>query len=309
MISIIIPVYNAGNYIRDCLESVRVQTYTDFEVICVNDGSIDNSDTICSEFVNIDSRFSLINQANAGVSVARNTGLDKAQGEYVCFVDADDIIAPQYLQTFWDIAQQGDFAYCGFTMNLSLLGSGSSKTKALSAKEFLNNVATLTIEHPNLWAMIFRTDIISKHNIRFTPGCVRNEDTEFYVMYLLHVDRVILIDYAGYYYREDNPSSAMKRLNMKTLTALEAAKRMGNTLVEHCILEDKDVFLNISLQSYIFNTARQSKQDMFDYLHANYNIPKAMKSMLNNAKFKRRLLAFVYLVLGKQIFYKFMSIL
>lgn len=96
MISIIIPVYNAENYLRDCLESVRVQTYIDFEVICVNDGSIDNSDTICSEFANIDSRFSLITQANAGVSVARNTGLDKAQGEYVCFVDADDIIAPRY---------------------------------------------------------------------------------------------------------------------------------------------------------------------------------------------------------------------
>lgn len=213
------------------------------------------------------------------------------------------------LEIFLGIAQRGDFAYCGFTMNLSLLGSGSSNTKALSAKEFLKNIATLTIKHPNLWAMIFRYDIICKYNIRFTPGCVRNEDTEFYVMYLLHVDRVILFDYAGYYYREDNPSSAMKRLNMKALTALDAAKRMGITLVEHCILEDKDVFLNISLQSYVFNTPRQSKQDMFDYLHANYDIPKAMKAMLHNAKFKRRLLAFVYLVLGKQIFYKFISIL
>ena len=92
MISIIVPVYNSEKYLDECLRSIQKQSYSNFEVICVNDGSPDNSADICQRFVDKDKRFRLINQENGGVSSARNRALKEAKGEYVCFVDSDDVI-------------------------------------------------------------------------------------------------------------------------------------------------------------------------------------------------------------------------
>lgn len=96
-ISVIIPVYNAEKYLAETLDSVLNQTFTDFEVIAVNDGSTDNSLNILNEYGNKDSRIKIFSNSNSGVSTARNTGIEKASGEYICFIDADDLIASEYM--------------------------------------------------------------------------------------------------------------------------------------------------------------------------------------------------------------------
>ena len=96
MISVIIPVYNVENYLEECLNSVQHQTYTNIEVILVNDGSTDKSKLICERYCQEDSRFHLISQTNQGQSVARNTGVVASTGEFIAFVDSDDIILPNY---------------------------------------------------------------------------------------------------------------------------------------------------------------------------------------------------------------------
>ena len=98
LISVIIPIYNVAPYLRECLDSVLAQTFADWEAICVDDGSTDESGAILDEYAARDSRFRIIHQKNAGVSAARNAALKKAQGEYIAFVDADDAVVSSWLQ-------------------------------------------------------------------------------------------------------------------------------------------------------------------------------------------------------------------
>jgi len=104
-ISVIIPVYNAGKYLNDTLESVRLQSFTNWECICINDGSTDSSKEVIQKFSSNDSRFKLINQANQGVSATRNAGLNAAKGEYIAFLDQDDLMSPKALESLIEPAE------------------------------------------------------------------------------------------------------------------------------------------------------------------------------------------------------------
>ena len=107
-ISIIVPVYNVEGYLPACLESILAQTFSDFEVILINDGSTDRSAKICREFAQKDERICLVTQENKGQALARNLGLDYAQGEYITFIDADDRVAPHYLAALYEAALAQD---------------------------------------------------------------------------------------------------------------------------------------------------------------------------------------------------------
>lgn len=107
-ISIIVPIYNAGKYLRPALESVRAQTYQDWECVCVNDGSTDGSEKVVKEFAAADPRFILISQENSGVSAARNAGMDAARGEYIAFLDQDDLVAPDLFAIARELAEKYD---------------------------------------------------------------------------------------------------------------------------------------------------------------------------------------------------------
>ena len=108
MISVIIPVYNVEKYLRDCLNSVMGQTYKDLEIICINDGSTDNSLSILEEYAKIDKRITIINKKNAGVSAARNDGIEKSVGEYLFCLDSDDYIDKDFLEVFYNNAKQNN---------------------------------------------------------------------------------------------------------------------------------------------------------------------------------------------------------
>ena len=118
MISIIIPVYNVENYLEECLKSVQSQTYTNIEVILVNDGSTDKSKLICERYCKEDRRFHLLNQENQGQSVARNMGVAASTGEFIAFVDSDDIILPNYLEMLmYYMAEDVDIVESQFTVS------------------------------------------------------------------------------------------------------------------------------------------------------------------------------------------------
>lgn len=114
MISVIVPIYNVSPYLAKCLDSIKNQTYKDFEVLMVDDGSTDNSAEIAKEYLT-DSRYKLYSQSNSGQGAARNKGLDNASGEYVCFIDSDDYISPEYLDSLYNllIENDADIAQCG----------------------------------------------------------------------------------------------------------------------------------------------------------------------------------------------------
>ena len=107
-VSIIVPVYKVEKYLRRCLDSILSQTFDDFEVICVNDGSPDNSIDILNEYASRDNRFCVVEQENQGLSMARNNGKKLARGEYIYFLDSDDYIHPQLLEVSYYLAQKYD---------------------------------------------------------------------------------------------------------------------------------------------------------------------------------------------------------
>lgn len=303
-ISIIVPIYNASKFLSECLYSIQKQSYTDFEVLCIDDGSIDNSADIALNFTKIDKRFKLFQQSNSGVSVARNAGIRYAKGEYICFVDADDKIAPNYLTFLYNFSKKGDFAICGFTKNIKKLGKKGGKNVRHSTKEFINKVLEESIEHPNLWAMMFKADVIKSNSIEFYPGCIRNEDTEFYMKYLVHEEgNVVCIDYKGYFYR-DNPNSAMHVTNRNAFTSFEASERIGKYLADNGFYMEYNKMLFCSIQSYSVGLARQKNVELFDELHTLYNVKEVMQIMLKHPRLIRRIVALVYLIFGKRLYYK-----
>ncbi len=107
-VSLIIPVYNTEKYLRQCLDSVISQTFKEFECICINDGSTDNSLPILQEYINKDIRFKLIDKKNEGVSVARNTGIQNATGKYIVFIDSDDWITKDYIEVLYNTIEKYD---------------------------------------------------------------------------------------------------------------------------------------------------------------------------------------------------------
>ena len=178
MISVIVPVYNVGLYIEDCIKSILAQTYNDWELIIVNDGSTDNTVDLVAEFIKIDKRISLINQKNAGVSAARNTGLLAAQGQCVAFLDGDDFWEPQFLTETVAAKEKSkaDVVYCGFNR---LYSNGYIR------KYRYNYPSGDLIIPPSqepvrfiICTLLIDRELLFKHNINFTVGCSVGEDWE-----------------------------------------------------------------------------------------------------------------------------------
>ena len=306
MVSIIIPIYNAEKYLFECFNSVIKQTYTDFEAICVNDGSSDNSAAICQEFVEKDTRFILINKENGGVSSARNRALKEAKGEYVCFVDSDDVIEPHFLENLLSQSQNGAFAVCSYSRDINQLTSKASKCVEYDAKEFILHILNESIEHPNICMMLFKNSIIQMQRLDFTLGCVRNEDTEFYMKYLVYEDKVVVSNYKGYYYR-DNENSAAHQFNIKSLTFIEADARIAEILKNNNIIGDDNLIVPASVQYFVFKTARHNNKELYDYLHQNYEVRKMMKKMTRFPRLARKGVAYCYNILGKKLFFELIS--
>lgn len=297
----------AKGSMEECLESIQRQTYFNFDTICIIDGSSDNSEVICREFSATDDRFKVYVQPNAGVSAARNLGLSKARGEYVCFVDADDKIHKDYLKNLLTLHKDGAMPIISFSSTDEGLGVGS-RTLSYQAKEYIQHIFAEDIWHPNLWAMLFDRKIIEDNNLRFHVGCIKNEDTEFFVKYMAHIKEVVVSDYKGYYYRI-NPNSVMQSgLNMRSLTSIEAQERMAKYLVDAGIYEEDNHILSNSVQVYVFSAARSKNKEIYDYLHSKYDVMYHMKKELRHPRLGRKGVSLAYLLLGKKWFFRVMSI-
>lgn len=180
-ISIIIPVYNAQEYLEKCLNSILLQSYANFEVICVDDGSTDNSGELCEKFREKDKRFRVFHVENHGVSYARNYALSLIEGAWFCFVDADDWIEPNYLDKLHSIAVQNecDVAACSFYKEGVWYSQKSNKGKGTlilnSPKECVHNfICDRNSMHGMVWNKIYATDRFQ--HLRFRTNISINED-------------------------------------------------------------------------------------------------------------------------------------
>lgn len=305
-VSVIIPVYNAEQFLNECLLSVTGQSYKEIEIICIDDGSKDNSRAICEEWVKKDDRVHYFYQGNQGVSAARNKGLDLSTGDYVCFVDADDCIHNLFIETLLSYCDENT-VICSITRKEDL-GLGN-KTSSMPKIKFIKDVVFERIRHPGFTCFLYNKKVINVHHLRFHEGCIINEDYEFYIKYLtFSSENVILLDYKGYYYRENNSSAMSAPISQKKLTSIDATERINMFLFHHKIINDDLILLSNSILTYVFGVSRRGRRDMFDYIHSKYDVRKSMKKMLSFPKIGKKLLALFYLSVGPDLFYKIVII-
>lgn len=208
-LSIIIPVYNKGNYLAKCLASIIGQSYKNLEVILINDGSADNSEEIAQSFQKIDQRIRVYTFPNSGVSVARNRGMAMAQGKFILFIDADDWIEPDYLQRIMQHAEQekADIYIWGITKETEKerYSLTPSFNGILTQKEFLKKIVKEQYNsQKGLYGYIsnklLRQEIIQKNNICFNQAIRQMEDYDFFLSYYNHAQTICLFSETGYHY-------------------------------------------------------------------------------------------------------------
>lgn len=213
MVSVVMPAYNSEKYIADSIESILKQTYNDFELIVVNDGSIDNTSNIVRKYINKDYRIRLLEQKNQGVSIARNTGIDATKGEYISFLDADDLWDENFLYHVMEYAKkniQAEFIYartmeCFSDGRKCIIGSKESKEGYFEDFIAPNNEMRLTF---HISGILIKKEVLDKNHIRFVSGVRLSEDTGFYLE-LLSCTKVHAVDKVLTYYirRDDSVTS------------------------------------------------------------------------------------------------------
>lgn len=226
MVSIIVPVYNSENSIVRCLDSISMQTYSNFEAIIIDDGSIDESLQICNHYSNKDKRFVVKHIENSGVSVARNTGLDLAKGDYISFLDSDDFLAIDFLENM--IAKinesQSKIVISSFYREKEGLFIPENSISSFFENSNMNifneyNYAdTYILRH--VWGALYKKDVIG--DLRFKTGLCVGEDSLFMAELLSEYPYIDIVQDPLYYYSYTNISASHGSIDLKKSTVINS---------------------------------------------------------------------------------------
>ena len=235
LLSIIVPVYNVERYLPKCMDSILAQTFTDFELILVDDGSPDNCPALCDAAAAKDARIRVIHQKNGGLSAARNAGLDAARGAWIGFVDSDDYIAPEMYEAMYHAVQStgADLALCDYaevdeagapcqSMHIRL------EKKNFTGRELLKNATDSMIQPA--WNKLYRRDVFVQ--LRYPEGKL-NEDLFLIPEICLNTQKAVVVPKALYYYVQRGGSIMSGNKTLRHFDAAEAAQRYWDCLVEN----------------------------------------------------------------------------
>lgn len=220
-VSIIIPVYNVEKYLKQCVNSVLAQTYSNLEILLIDDGSKDNSGSICDELAALDDRIKVYHKENEGLGLTRNYGIERVSGKYLIFIDSDDYIEKELVERFIEIKEkyQADTVFAGYkkvdnegrVLFEESYEEGYFKDEAVLEKFLPRLIGSLPETRDSIFRMscarLYSVDIIMKHNIRFpSERVIQSEDGVFQFAYLQHSQSVAVSNASPYFYRE-NPKS------------------------------------------------------------------------------------------------------
>lgn len=221
--SIIVPVYNSERFLHKCIDSLLDQSYPDFELVLVDDGSTDSSGNICDEYAEKDLRIKVLHSVNQGVSMARNLGLSVVRGKYVNFVDSDDWVSPEYLEKYVDARKEYDYDLIYVEM---VRVSEEGEENIISLKEFsAKNAEYLSEPLAHLLECgefgftcnkSFKREIIQSNEISFCKDFRMFEDAIFTSVYCLHINSIKLISSAVYFYRSVATSLVRSGMDYET---------------------------------------------------------------------------------------------
>lgn len=262
LVTIIIPAYNAQRTLARTLDSILAQTYPHLEIIIINDGSTDNTISVCKQYAAKDRRIKYHTQPNRGVSSARNHGINIARGDYITFMDADDTLTPQTIASALHYIQKYSVDVVRYNVSCTTDLHKSAEVdqlweladKVVTAKDIKNILWHFITPKQNIHANTPALLIKRNKIIKFREDITYMEDTEFYLRLLLNIKSIFFLNKTLYYYnynaksatREVSPTRQAKNLSMVKL-ALDA---MQKTLAQHQLLESKNLKLGIETRLF-----------------------------------------------------------
>ncbi|CAN7296368.1 glycosyltransferase family 2 protein [Paenibacillus sp. LjRoot56] len=272
-ISIIVPMYNVEKWIESCISSILNQSFSNFELILVNDGSPDKSGEIADEYAKKDSRIKVIHKNNGGLSSARNTGINAATGKYIAFVDSDDQVSTEYLSHMIQVAEENncDTVVCGYQTipnNVQVVPK-YTLNKVVSGKELILSSSKVHSNNDLCFSprFLFNLNLMKKKNIRFNEKVLIAEDTIFNLEFLLESKRTYATSKILYYYTVNNPDSIMRTPYKSNLES--------NLVLQYQIKKE------LSIKFHLFEH-KHYRNDMSDYYIK--SILPMMKNNLHNSK-------------------------
>lgn len=215
LVSVIIPAYNAEDFISRALDSLIAQTYENWQAIVVDDGSVDGTAEICKSYRRKDERFVCISKENGGVSAARNTGIENAEGKYICFLDADDFFEPHYIEVLCKaISSDGVMiSGCDFARNTKDLCCKNNELKSYTIEQAFYQMCRNKIIYPFLWNKMFCASVIKENLLKFDADLIYGEDTLFVLKYYacIYDSRLLYSENCLYHYTFNRNSAILKR--------------------------------------------------------------------------------------------------
>lgn len=256
-VSIIVPVYNTEKYLHRCIDSILSQTFIDFELLLIDDGSKDSSGAICDEYASKESRICVFHKENGGVSSARNVGLDNAKGKWITFVDSDDWVESLYLEHLMMENANADLVIAYATV---IHANGNSEKEFYPAQTITTGNFSLLFEehamswHTSPWSKLYKTQLIQKYSLRFEENIHLGEDALFLYTYMLFSDVINVSCHTDYCYRCQLQGSLTKRINpigSEILGMQKIADIVNRMMAERNLSEKAVKELNWLKASYI----------------------------------------------------------
>ena len=261
-ISIIIPVYNVERYLPRCLDSVLAQTFADFELLLIDDGSPDRSPAICDQYAAKDPRIQVFHKPNGGVSSARNLGIDHAQGSFIAFIDADDYIEPNFLEEMLNAMNRynADLVCCGVYEGEKNDGSYAYIRKTDKDKKFTRNEMLIEMLAPDScgsapFNKLYKASIIKSNQIRFPEDMKYWEDSCFVIKYTSHCAQTAYISNVLYHYVANDTSVTHKKLTTNTIDYRYIDRLKVNKLYRETMapLQDRAVTSALNARLFVSN--------------------------------------------------------
>lgn len=257
LVSVIIPIFNSQAYLRECLNSIVEQTYMQLEIIMVNDGSTDDSLTICREYEKKYNNFIVIDSTNCGVSTARNKGLNKATGKYIQFVDSDDILYPTAIEEKVHMMEGktaqlmiSDYKFIRNKMEKNGCISLISQ-KEMTLEEYVNYFSfnPTSLFFGVLWNKFYLTRLIRESELQFNSESSFSEDFEFNLEYLRYVEKIIYQPHIHYGYFYEITKDSLSKNKELYHSMWEKRKQLYK---KYCLLFEEKKLKNTEKENYIF---------------------------------------------------------
>lgn len=267
-ISVVVPVYNVEKYVRDCINAIRNQTYTNLEIILVDDGSEDSSGKICDEYAAIDNRIRVIHKTNGGMSDARNAGIEIATGEWFVFIDSDDFVHLRMIEVLYHTAKKYEVSmvWCDFVQSdeggtlleqpdEKILTEEKYEVQVLSKQEAEMQFYTIgrMSECMVPWNKIYKREIIGygEDAIRYPVGKVFEDGFTTY-RFIYRADKVVLVRFPLYYYRQRGGSIMRENGNRNYLPVMESGVERLEFYKKH---NERELYLK-EVNSILYSTIR-----------------------------------------------------